>query len=44
MVNKCCFHGDELLLYPASHEIAARWHVRMHKSRDRKLCDVIDLI
>ena len=44
VVNKCCFHGDELLLYPASHEIAARWHARMRKPRDRKLCDIIDLI
>ena len=44
VVNKCCFHGDELLLYPASHEIAARWRVCMRKPHDRKLCDVIDLI
>ena len=44
VVNKCCFHGDGLLLYPASHEITARWCMRMRESRDRKLCDVIDLI
>ena len=44
VVNKCCFHGDELLLYPASHEMAARWHARMRKPHDRKLYDVIDLI
>ena len=44
VVNKCCFHGDELLLYLASHEIAVRWRVRMRKPRDRKLGDVIDLI
>ena len=40
--DQCCFHGDGLLLYPASHELTARWHVHMRKSRDRKLCDVID--
>ena len=44
VVNKCCFHGDELLLYPVSHEIATRWHARMCKPCDRKLCDVMDLI
>ena len=44
VVNKCCFHGDEFLLYTASHEITVRWHARMRKPRDRKLCDVIDLI
>ena len=44
VVNKCCFHGDELLLYPGSHEIAVRWCMRMRKPHDRKLCDVIDLI
>ena len=44
VVNKCCFHGDRLLLYPASHEITARWHAHMCESRDRKLCDIIDLI
>ena len=44
LVNKCCFHGDGLLLYPASHEITARWRVCMRKSCDRKLCDIINLI
>ena len=44
VVNKCCFHGDGLLLYPASHEITTRWRARMRKSRDRKLCDIIDFI
>ena len=42
LVNKCCFHGDGLLLYPASHEITAR--ACACKSRDRKSCDIIDLI
>ena len=40
--DQCCFHDDGLLLYPASHEPTARWRVRMRKSHDRKLCDVID--